>query len=151
MLYEPPISTGSAIYPPAVASRIQTLTASGDREGALITFLQEIVRMPAYEMELLRSAPRWPARVAAVRTVLRELQWTNAYVFDPARLRSLAIPSLLLLGEESPAFLQAETMAGHAALLTSRLRVMPGQQHTAMSNAPEWFMREVLTFLAQAD
>src|SRR6266566_416390 len=37
VLYEPPIPTGTEIYPHEVVSRIQALLDAGDREGALIT------------------------------------------------------------------------------------------------------------------
>ena len=151
VLDEPPIPTGSEIYPPAVVSRLQAMLTAGDREGALLTFLQEIVQMSAQELELLRSAPTWPVRVAVVHTMLREMQGANAYIFEPARFSSLVIPTLLLLGGESPAYLQAGTQAVHAALPRSQVHVMLGQHHTAMSTAPEVFTREVLTFLAQAD
>ncbi|WP_255342093.1 alpha/beta fold hydrolase [Methanoculleus sp. MH98A] len=39
----------------------------------------------------------------------------------------------------------------HAALPNSRVVVMPGQQHVAMSAAPELFMRLVTGFLTEPD
>ncbi len=148
VLYEPPIPTGIEIYPREVVSKIQALLAAGDREGALITFMQEIVHVPPHEMELMRSAPAWPARIAAAHTILRELQASNDYVFQPARFSGLATPTLLLLGGDSPTFFQAATEAVHAVLPQSRVVVMPGQQHTAMNTAPELFTRAVFQFLA---
>ena len=150
VLYEPPIPTGIEIYPHEVVSRIQALLDEGDREGALITFMQSIVHVPPHEMEILRSAPSWPARIAAAHTILREMRGSNEYVFEPAHFSGLTIPTLLLLGGDSPAFFKAGIEAVHAALPNSQVVVMPGQQHTAINTAPELFTRAVLQFLAEA-
>jgi pimeloyl-ACP methyl ester carboxylesterase len=150
VLYEPPIPTGIEIYPREVVSRIQVLLDEEDREGALITFMQDIVHVPPHEMEMLRSAPSWPARIAATHTILREMRGSNEYVFEPARFSALTTPTLLLLGGDSPAFFKAAIEAVHAALPDSQVVVMPGQQHTAMNTAPELFTRTVLQFLAEA-
>jgi pimeloyl-ACP methyl ester carboxylesterase len=150
VLYEPPIPAGIEIYPTEVVTRIQALLDAGDREGAVTTFLQDVARVPPHEMEILRAAPNWPARVAAAHTVLREMRGSNEYVFEPARFTGLTTPTLLLLGGDSPAFLKAGIEAVHAALPDSRVVVMPGQQHTAMNTAPELFIREVFQFLTEA-
>ena len=149
VLYEPPIPTGIEIYPSEVVTKIQALLDTGDREGAVITFMQDIVRVPPHEMEILRAAPSWPARVAAAHTILREMRGSNEYVFEPARFSAVTSPALLLLGGDSPAFFKAAIEAVHAALPDSQVVVMPGQQHTAMNTAPELFSREVLQFLAE--
>jgi pimeloyl-ACP methyl ester carboxylesterase len=149
VLYEPPIPTGIEIYPHEVVSRIQALLDGGDREGAVTTFMQDIAHVPPHEMEILRSAPNWPARIAAAHTILREMRGSNEYVFEPAHFSSLTTPSLLLLGGDSPGFFKAGLEAVHAALPDSRVVVMPGQQHTAMNTAPELFTRAVLQFLTQ--
>ncbi len=150
VLYEPPIPTGVEVYPPEVVTRIQASLDRGDREGAVIIFMRDIVRVPPHEMEILRAAPSWPARIAAAHTILREMRGSNEYVFEPARFTGLTTPTLLLLGGDSPAFFKAGIEAVHAALPESRVVVMPGQQHTAMNTAPELFIREVFQFLAEA-
>jgi pimeloyl-ACP methyl ester carboxylesterase len=150
VLYEPPIPTGIEIYPHEVVNRIQALLDAGDRLGALITFMQDIVHVPPHEMEMLRSAPSWPARIAAAHTILREMRGSNEYIFDPGRFSSLTTPTLLLLGGDSPAFFGAGIEAVNAALPNSQVCVMPGQQHAAINTAPELFTREVYEFLAQA-
>jgi pimeloyl-ACP methyl ester carboxylesterase len=125
------------------------LLDAGDREGAVTTFLQDIAHVPPHEMEILRSAPNWQARLAAAYTIPRELRGSNEYVFEPARFSALTTPTLLLLGGDSPVFFKAGIEAVHAALPDSRVVVMPGQQHTAMNTAPELFTREVIRFFAQ--
>jgi pimeloyl-ACP methyl ester carboxylesterase len=68
-------------------------------------------------------------------------------VFDARRIGQLTLPTLLLMGSESPAFLKAPTTALVRALPNCRVVVMQGQAHIAMNTAPELFAREVLSFL----
>lgn len=147
VLYEPPIPSGIEIYPAEVIARIQALIDAGDREEAVVTFFREIAKAPPHELEMLRSLPNWPARVAAAHTIPREMRGSDGYVFEPERFSRLRTPTLLLLGGESPPFLKAATEAVHAALTNSQIVVLPGQQHTVMNTAPELFVREVLQFL----
>lgn len=148
ILYEPPIPTGIEIYPRAVIESMQELLAKDQREAALECFFREVVRMPAHQLEVLRSMPVWAARVAAAHTVLREMQSPETYIFQPERFRQMRTPTLLLLGGDSPAFLAAAiTDALARALPVCRIAVMPGQQHVAMDTAPELFIKEVLDFL----
>jgi pimeloyl-ACP methyl ester carboxylesterase len=150
VLYEPPIPTGIEIYPPASVERIRAQLEAGDREGAVSTFMREIALVPPHEMEILRSVPAWQARIAAAHTILRELDGSNSYMFDPTRFTGLTTPTLLLLGGDSPPFLKAATERVHASLPHSRIAVMPGQQHTAMNTAPALFVREVVAFLTES-
>jgi len=103
--------------------------------------------MPEKELELLQSLPNWPTRVAAAHTIPRELRADEAYPFEPARFADVHVPTLLLLGGDSPLFFRSAIEAVHGAVSTSTIVVMPGQQHTAMNTAPALFLREVLGFL----
>lgn len=147
VLYEPPIPTGIDLYPAGFVERLQALLAAGDRDGLLTTFFQAVVRMPPHEVELMRRAPDWPARVAAAHTIPRELQSAVTYRFEPARLARLKTPALLLVGGDSPPVFTAATAVLHAALPDSRIAVLPGQQHAAISAAPDLFLAEVFRFL----
>ena len=147
ILYEPPVPAGIDIYPPGVVERIQRLVDTGDRDGAVSTFFREIVKMPEQELELQRSLAVWKARVAAAHTIPREMKFGEQYKFAPDRFRGLNVPTLLLLGGNSPTFLKKATELVHQSLPNSRIAFMPGQQHTAMNTAPGLFTGEVLTFL----
>ncbi len=149
ILYEPPFPTGIGLYSPAAIERIRAQLEAGDREDAVTTFLRDIAQTPPQEIEILRSLPAWQARVAAAHTISREVDGSNSYVFDPTRFTGLTIPTLLLLGGDSPPFIKGATEAVHAALPPSRIAVMPGQQHTAMNTAPALFVREVVEFLTE--
>jgi pimeloyl-ACP methyl ester carboxylesterase len=148
VLYEPPITiAGQQLYPPENIEPLEGLLVAGDREGVLAAFMMEINRMPAEQFALMRSLPSWPARVAAVHTLPRELRAQQAYQFEAARFMNMTTPTLLLLGGDSPPFYKTAVEAVHAALPDSRIVVLPGQQHIAMDTAPELFVREVVGFL----
>jgi pimeloyl-ACP methyl ester carboxylesterase len=149
VLYEPPIPAGVPIYPPGSIDRVQALLDAGDRAGVVTTFLQTIVRMPDSEIKMLQSLPNWPARVAAAQTIPRELRADEAYRFEAGRYAAMRVPTLLLLGGDSPPLFKSAIEAVQKAIATSRVVVMPGQQHTAMNTAPDFFLREVLGFLAE--
>jgi pimeloyl-ACP methyl ester carboxylesterase len=148
VLYEPPIPVrGVEIYPEGVIERLQKLLDAGDREGLLTTFMSDVVRMTPHEIEFSQSMPAWPARVAAAHTLPRELRSHEQYSFEPGRLKALTLPTLLLIGGESPKFFRAAIDLLHAALPCSRVTVLPGQQHIAMESAPELLVQELLAFL----
>lgn len=151
ILYEPPIPVaGVPIYPAGVIERLQALLDVGDHEGVLTTFMREVVRMPLHEFERFKSSSAWPARVAAAHTLPRELRVHERYRFQAERFKGLTTPTLLLVGGESPDFFKAAIATVKAALPTSRVVALPGQQHIAMDTAPELFVREVVAFLSEA-
>jgi pimeloyl-ACP methyl ester carboxylesterase len=144
VLYEPPV-----LPPPRspASDRIAELLAAGRRAEVVETFFREVARIPDGDLELLRSLPSWPARVAAAHTVVREERLGDHYRFEPARFASLAVPTLLLAGSESPPFLRASTEAVAAAVTGARTLVLAGQAHNAMETVPDRFAAEVLRFL----
>jgi pimeloyl-ACP methyl ester carboxylesterase len=149
VLYEAPIPVGlAAPTDEAHIREIEDRIANGMPEDALLTFHRSILRMREPEIAALRRSPAWEARVAIVHTLPRELRAVRQYRFDPAQFADLHIPVLVLLGGESP-----ERYAKSAAVLmqglpNARLVTLAGQQHNAITTAPELFAREVLNFLA---
>lgn len=148
ILYEPPIPSGVPIYPPGARTKIQALLDVGDREGVLLAFYRDVVGMPEHQIAVMRREPAWAARVAAAHTIPREFA-DEDYVFESSRFKNLDVPTMLLEGENSPEHLKAGTAAVHATLPSSRIVVIPGQQHVAMSTAPELFVCLVTGFLME--
>lgn len=149
VLYEPVIPfSGASLYADGYIARLQALLDAGDREGVLITHYREDAGLTAEEVERFQASPQWPERVASAPTVPRELRAEAEYVLDAERVGHLQIPTLLLLGGDSPPVLRNAVEALDALLPNSRIGVMPGQQHIAMYTAPGLFLREVLAFLS---
>ena len=148
ILYEPPIHMGvEERYPPDSIDRMNACLQNGEREKALLIFLQEIAGIPKNEMNMLRSLPSWSSRVAAAHTIAREEASVCSYIFKPERFSRMFAPTLLLLGGNSPPFYRIAIETLKKSILNSRIVMMPGQRHAAMETAPDLFLSEVIGFL----
>lgn len=148
ILYEPPIpESGSHGGDDKVLERMQSLLAAGDREAVLATFMTEMVRRPPHEIELSKSMPAWPGRVAAAHTIPREILALRKYSFEPHRFKAAASPTLLLLGGESPDHFRTAVRLLESVLANSKTVVMAGQRHAATETAPELLAEAVSAFL----
>lgn len=146
LLYEPAAATpGHVPVEDEVFARFDELLAAGRREVALEVFFAEVVGVPREQIELMRGSAIWEARLKVIHTASREGRAANAYSLDPARFSAVAAPTTVLMGTESPAWLQAACRATHAALTGSRLVELEGQGHMAIDTAPERIIGEVLT------
>lgn len=148
VLYEPPLPIGPEIERPELLEQLDALLRGGDREGVLTTYLREVVRMSAAEIDVLRGDPSWPARVSAAPTIPRELRSAETFAPDFRRYATLTVPTLLLSGGDSPPILTEPTRRLKESVSGSRLTVMAGQQHVAMNTASELFSEHVLGFLS---
>lgn len=146
--YEPP---PAAPVPDGLMDRIQAALDAGDPEEAVVTFVRDLVKMPPHELEQWRTTPVFPARVAVAHTIPREFKAVEAYQFQPERFKHMNVPTLMLLGGDSPPFARKNAEYWHDTLPDSRIVVLPGQQHIAMDTAPELFVREVQAFLAEGE
>ena len=149
VLYEPPIPAGVPITPEGMIDRLQGLLDAGDNDAVVATFLLEVPRAPAEQVERMRSLPAWRARVGAAGTIPRELRAHDRYVFAPEKFKDAKAPVLLLLGGDSPPFFRAAIERVKAAMPSARIVVLPGQQHVAIDTAPDLFAREVIDFLTR--
>lgn len=150
VLYEPPVPiAGAPLGDDTVIDRLQALLDEGDPELVVTTFFREVVGMPEAELSMFKASPAWPARVAAAHTLPRELWGQRSYRFESERFAALQVPTLLLLGGDSPRAMGLATRLIDGTLPNSRIAVMPGEQHIAIDTAPELFAREVLAFLEE--
>ena len=104
--------------------------------------------MPANELEAMQSDPSWHGRLTAAHTIPRELRIADVYEPDFARFATLSVPTLLLVGGDSPPFLVEPSRRLHEEIARSELIIMRGQQHVAMTTAPGMFLDAVIDFLA---
>lgn len=147
ILYEPPVPTGLPMYPPGLPDRIQALVDSDKLEQGLELFMREVVRMPEYELASYRQLDMWPGRIQLVPTIPREMALDRSYEFEPGKFADHHIPTLLMLGGDSPPLFREAIKVLESALPNSRTAVLPGQQHIAMDTSPELFVQQVLEFL----
>jgi pimeloyl-ACP methyl ester carboxylesterase len=149
VLYEPPLPTGLPMYPTDTPDRMQGLLDQGERELALEMFFREVVRMPEDELRAFRELSMWQRRIALTHTVPREMVIDRVYRFDPERFSHLQVPTLLVLGGDSPETFRRPIEALEKALPVNRVVVLPGQGHAAMDAGRELFLREVMGFLME--
>lgn len=133
--------------PPGTLERLDELLARNRPEELLETMYCDLVHLSDGEIAQLRSAPTWPARVAAAPTVPREVRAFGEQAFDPSEAARIGVPVLLLVGEESPDDVRADPGTVAAALPDARVEVLPGQAHMAHLSAPEVLAAAVLDFL----
>jgi pimeloyl-ACP methyl ester carboxylesterase len=95
-----------------------------------------------------RQLPQWPQWVK-YRNSLRGLYTVGAYDDDPARLRTLTMPALIVTG--------AQTVSFHRAMNAALLRTLPraealelGAGHNSPAADPEHFVSEWLKFEQRA-
>jgi pimeloyl-ACP methyl ester carboxylesterase len=145
ILYEPPL--GFLESPPDVVRHLQVLLEADERDELVGYFMREVAGLPADQVELLRSLPAWEARLAVAHTIPREERASSQYAFDPDRFRELEVPTLFLLGGDSPRAFRAAGEAAQKALPNCRVAVMPGHGHAAMDTGTDLFLTEVSRFL----
>jgi pimeloyl-ACP methyl ester carboxylesterase len=151
VLYEPPLPLPGRgpLFSPDLRHRLEALLAKNDRAGVVEGFLREVIRMSDREIARLRRSSSWPIRVGAAHTIPREVLG-DTYQFRAEEFATVRVPTLLLLGGRSPAYMQEATRAAAAALTNSEIAVLPGQGHAAMSTGPRIFLDKVIPFLAGA-
>lgn len=149
VVYETDVPEGmyEAAMPAGLVDRFASLVDAGDRVAAVTTFLREAFQMTSEEIETAKTWPTFPAMVAAAHTFPRETRALETYRFETKRFESMTVPTLLLLGGNSPDFAKTPMEKWHSVLPNSRIVEMPGQQHLAHYTAPDLFVREVVRFV----
>jgi hypothetical protein len=80
---------------------MEEMMRTGDREGALTTFMREVVLISAGEVAAMKSRPSWAGLLASVETSVRQDRALSHYRFDPARARAMTVPTLLMAGSKT--------------------------------------------------
>ncbi len=148
ILYEPSISLADSVWSAELDATMQTLLKAGNPEEVLLLFFRDIVKAPPHEIAAMQGGPGWPGRIAAAHTIPRELESIDRYNFDPARFHALQVSTMLLLGGDSPPRRHRIAEKLHQALPFNQIKLLQGQQHSAMRTAPDLFVHAVTEFLS---
>jgi pimeloyl-ACP methyl ester carboxylesterase len=132
----PPPPRGSAI-----ADRVATLAAAGDRDGALAAFMTDCVGIPAPAVARRRGTSEWQAALGLAHTLAYDAALAAEGVPDAERL---TMPVCLLLGGASPAPMSGNVHQIAARIPSATVRVLDGQRHDAITTAPHLFAEHVL-------
>jgi pimeloyl-ACP methyl ester carboxylesterase len=136
VLYEPGLGVTCSDEVLAAIEAVDAAVAAGDLEGALLTALRDVVELTEDEVAFVRSGPAWPARLAAVPVLPREIRAEVDWVYGPGRFDGVTAATLLLAGADSPAAQQDATRRAAGAIRGARIRVLDGHGHIAHRTDP---------------
>jgi pimeloyl-ACP methyl ester carboxylesterase len=131
VLYEPGLGFASSDTVLDAIEAIDHAVAAGDFEEALLTALRDIVELTEDEIAVVRAAPGWPARLAAVPTLPREVRAELDWTYRPGGFDTVTARTLLLAGANSPPAQQDATQQAAAAIPGARVRTLDGHSHIA--------------------
>jgi len=132
--------------PPALMHELESLLARDDRLGAMRLTLKEFTRFPEEWLDDLLETPPWQARLAYAHTLARELRAYDEY--DYGDLSRFTVPTLLMVGGESPPDELANAHHLASELPSAGVSVLPGEGHVAPVTAPQLVAREISQFAA---
>lgn len=138
-LYEPPfiVDNGRAPMPKDFAARLTELVSSGRREDALELFMTRAIAVPEEMLPQMRQAPTW----AGMEKMVHTLGYEFAILGDtqngsPAPLKrwaAVTIPTLVMDGGASPAWMRNAAQALANILPHATHRTLEGQTHSVNS------------------
>ena len=130
-LYEPPFLVGNGFPQRAqdISVRLTELLSSGHRGDAVELYQTEIVGIPAEIVAQFRHAPFRPALENIAHTLVYDATILGEMPALAEQLPSITLPTLVISGGDSPAFLRKATQAVADALPNAQHRSLPGQTH----------------------
>jgi pimeloyl-ACP methyl ester carboxylesterase len=146
VLYEPPQPVPETLHRGAL-DRIREAVSEGRREEALMTGLRDIVHMDTPDIERLRSTPLWTKLAAFTPTWLRELQQVNRFERGFDSFSSVAVPTLLIGGEDSVLPYRGGLESLEKVLPNATSIRVAGQGHYAHLTGTAALAAEVVRFL----
>jgi pimeloyl-ACP methyl ester carboxylesterase len=145
VLYEPSLGIP---YPPGSIDRVEAALASGDNDAAIAVVLVDILEMSGEEIDVFRSSPLWPTRLAAAPTVPRECRVEEGWVYRPGQFDAITAPTLLLAGSDSVPVVKEATRSAAAAIRGAGIHVLEGHAHFAHRTEPAMVATIVNEFIA---
>lgn len=148
VLYEPGLGFTCSDSAREAIEAVDAAVAACDLEGALFTALRGIVELTEDEIALVRSSPAWPARLAAVPKMPREIRAEVDWAYQPGQFDTIKAPTLLLAGTDSPPAQQEATQKAADAIPDARVHTLDGHTHIAHRVDPAMVAGVVCEFVA---
>jgi pimeloyl-ACP methyl ester carboxylesterase len=135
-LYEPPLSVdeeGVRRFK-GYRARLDELIAAGRRGDAVELFMR-FVGTPDDAVAAMRQAPMWPLFEAVAPTLAYDAAAMGDSSVPTDRASAVAVPTLVMAGGASPAWMQQAAREVADAAPHARYRVLDGQTHEVASEA----------------
>lgn len=147
-LYEPPyiVDDERRAMPGNFALRIAELVAEDRRSDVVALWMAHTVQMPEEAIAQMRHSPMWPALEAIAHTTVYDLAvMSDTMAGAPLPQEwatSVTVPTLVLVGGESGAWIQNSTEALTRLLPDARRRSLPGADHGVQPDQVAPVLRE---------
>jgi pimeloyl-ACP methyl ester carboxylesterase len=150
VVYEPPLPARAEDYfPHDLIGTMGELITRGDNAAAVAEFLSRVLALKSAEIAAMQRLASWPALVDRAAIVRRELEAVERLSGHPGVFHACWIPTLLMLGGDSPPHYRATAESLHAVLAASRIVTLESQAHAAINAAPAVFAQEAIAFLSE--
>lgn len=148
VLYEPPfvVDGSRPLLAADMPQRLTALVDAGRRGDAVELYQIEGIGIPADVVAGMRTAPFRPALEALAHTLAYDAAIVGDLSLPAGELAAVAVPVLVIAGENSPPMLQTAAAAVAAAVANGRSVVLAGQTHDVV---PEVTAPVVAEFLSQ--
>jgi pimeloyl-ACP methyl ester carboxylesterase len=149
-LYEPPymVTKGGHLPPADLAARITELSSSGRRGEAVEFWMKVTVGLPDEAIAQMRQGPAWPALEAVVHTAAYDATiMADQERGDPlpaAWASQVTVPTLIMDGENSPAWMHHAVDALAELLPDTRRHTFPGADHSVPPDALAPVLRDFM-------
>lgn len=150
VLYEPPVITRGGVredYAEDLPQRLRAMAAADDRQGAIETFFREAPQLPEADIQRQSSGSLWRGLEPLAHTTAYDSRMTQVYGQEQLLDPGFVVPTLLLYGEVSPAWVIEGVRTLAKGLGNSSIVELPKQGHVAMFTAPELLASEIKGFL----
>jgi pimeloyl-ACP methyl ester carboxylesterase len=148
ILYEPAFVVDGARPRPApqIIEKMKSLLAAGDRAEVVRIAMRETLGLSESEIAAMGGGPGWDQLLSVAHAIPSDFELWNVPLAEE-QVRAVQTRALLLMGSESPEWLQIGARAVKAALPNASLEVLNGQEHHATITAPEMFAQAVIDFV----
>ncbi len=134
-----------------MATRVEELVKKRELEQAFVTFQTEIVKQSPEEIARMKARPTWTRLVATIAVHPRQMRALSAYRFDANRMRSVTMPALLLIGQDTVSPYARQSIAAlRESLANPTVVVLERQEHNAMDGGRELLAKAIIEFAARA-
>ena len=133
-LYEAPLIVDDA-RAPIGDDYLRTLKAlvAANRRGAAVRLFMKAVQVPAFVVALMHVTPAWSKLKAVAPTLVHDISLVEPYwrgrPLPRDRWASVRVPTLVMDGGKSPAWMRNAQRALAAVVPGATTRTLPGQTH----------------------